>query len=291
MGGALILMRMAHLQPKTALLATLPGGVIEMANVATGRRRSAADPGVADHAGRADGLRMPFVVTWLAEPGARNVVTHGEPCRGWRCGADGGVVRRRARAHRFKIPNSWFLGSLFVMSALGAHEPHPRAGARLDPGGGAGHHRRLDRDAIQARVLDPPAAPAPRVAGDRSLCTGDDGADGRGFLLHDRPAGNDLVLALAPAGIAEMALTGKVLGLDAALITGFQIVRIVLVLSVAARASRLFERLVARWSYSTARERRRGNAIQTCNVLYVEPDGNDFADFAKAGLTRRAKAC
>ena len=45
-----------------------------------------------------------------------------------------------------------------------------------------------------------------------------------------------------------MSLTGKVLGLDAALITGFQIVRIVLVLSVAAAASRLFERLVARWA-------------------------------------------
>ena len=40
-----------------------------------------------------------------------------------------------------------------------------------------------------------------------------------------------LVLALAPAGIAEMSLTGQVLGLDAALITGFQIVRIVLVLA------------------------------------------------------------
>ena len=43
-----------------------------------------------------------------------------------------------------------------------------------------------------------------------------------------------LVLALAPAGIAEMALTGKVLGLDAALITAFQIVRIVLVITFAA---------------------------------------------------------
>ena len=45
-----------------------------------------------------------------------------------------------------------------------------------------------------------------------------------------------LVLALAPAGIAEMALTGKVLGLDAALITGFQIVRIVMAMGLAAWA-------------------------------------------------------
>jgi len=54
-----------------------------------------------------------------------------------------------------------------------------------------------------------------------------------------------LVLALAPAGIAEMALTGKILGLDAALITGFQIVRIVMTMGVAAWIARQFERLVA----------------------------------------------
>jgi uncharacterized membrane protein AbrB (regulator of aidB expression) len=54
-----------------------------------------------------------------------------------------------------------------------------------------------------------------------------------------------MILSLAPAGIAEMALTGKVLGLNAALITGFQIVRIVIVISAASYACRLFERLVA----------------------------------------------
>ena len=59
------------------------------------------------------------------------------------------------------------------------------------------------------------------------------------------PVGS-LILALAPAGIAEMALTGKVLGLDAALITGFQIVRIVLVITFAAWICRQFDRLVAR---------------------------------------------
>ena len=31
-----------------------------------------------------------------------------------------------------------------------------------------------------------------------------------------------MVLAMAPAGIAEMVLTGKLLGLDATVITGFQ---------------------------------------------------------------------
>ena len=54
-----------------------------------------------------------------------------------------------------------------------------------------------------------------------------------------------MFLALAPGGIAEMALTGKVLGLDAALITGFQLVRILMVTLGAAMACRMFERLVS----------------------------------------------
>jgi uncharacterized protein len=53
-----------------------------------------------------------------------------------------------------------------------------------------------------------------------------------------------MFLSLAPGGIAEMALTGKVLGLDAALITGFQVVRILMVTLGASAACRLFERLV-----------------------------------------------
>jgi membrane AbrB-like protein len=53
-----------------------------------------------------------------------------------------------------------------------------------------------------------------------------------------------LVLASAPAGIAEMTLTGKLLGLDATLIAGFQLVRIVVVLIWCRTALRIFERLV-----------------------------------------------
>ena len=54
------------------------------------------------------------------------------------------------------------------------------------------------------------------------------------------------MLALAPAGIAEMALTGKVLGLDAALITGFQIVRIVMTMGLAAWVALRFEKMVGK---------------------------------------------
>src|SRR5262249_61987910 len=52
-----------------------------------------------------------------------------------------------------------------------------------------------------------------------------------------------MVLAMAPAGIAEMVLTGKVLGLDATLIAGFQLMRIIIVLIWCRTALGLFQKI------------------------------------------------
>jgi uncharacterized membrane protein AbrB (regulator of aidB expression) len=57
-----------------------------------------------------------------------------------------------------------------------------------------------------------------------------------------------MVLAMAPAGIAEMVLTGKVLGLDSTLIAGFQLMRILIVLVWCRTALILFKQ-VADWTY------------------------------------------
>jgi hypothetical protein len=57
-----------------------------------------------------------------------------------------------------------------------------------------------------------------------------------------------MVLAMAPAGIAEMVLTGKVLGLDSTMIAGFQLMRIIIVLIWCRTALILFKR-VADWTY------------------------------------------
>jgi uncharacterized membrane protein AbrB (regulator of aidB expression) len=53
-----------------------------------------------------------------------------------------------------------------------------------------------------------------------------------------------LVLAFAPAGMAEMVLTAKLLGLDGTVVAGFQLVRIILILVLCRPAYRLFARLV-----------------------------------------------
>jgi len=56
-----------------------------------------------------------------------------------------------------------------------------------------------------------------------------------------------LALAVAPAGTAEMTLTGKVLGLDAALISGFHTARIIMVMLLVVPVFRLFDRLMDRF--------------------------------------------
>jgi uncharacterized protein len=60
-----------------------------------------------------------------------------------------------------------------------------------------------------------------------------------------------MILAMAPAGLAEMVLTGKLLGLDATVITGFQLTRIIVVLIWCRTALILFERL-ADWTFGKA---------------------------------------
>ena len=244
--GALILMRLVAVDAKTAALATMPGGVIEMANIA---KRIDADPlPIMVLQTMRVGLTVcaaPFVVTALAEAGARNVVTHGE-VMSWLTvlmlmGASlvGGFF-----LNRFALPNAWFLGSLFVMAALGAaglipgRVPEPiLVVAQVIIGMTIGTQYRHEFLTRLFRLLMASLVTVPFALTMLALLA----------ALYSAVLGlpmTTLVLALAPAGIAEMALTGKILGLDAALITGFQIVRIVMTMGLAAWVARRFERWV-----------------------------------------------
>jgi uncharacterized protein len=247
--GALILMRIAPVDPKTAALATMPGGVIEMGNIA---QRVGADPlPIMVMQTMRVGLTVcsaPFLVTWLAEAGARNVVTQGE-VMSWftmlalmAASLCGGLV-----LNRFTLPNAWFLGSLFVMAALGAlglipgRVPEPiLIVAQVIIGTSIGTQYKHEFLTRLLRLLLASLVTVPFALIMLALV-------GTLFSVALGLPVTTLVLALAPAGIAEMSLTGKVLGLDAALITGFQIVRIIMTLGVAGWTCRTFERVVKRW--------------------------------------------
>jgi hypothetical protein len=243
--GALILMWIVpSIDAKTAALATMPGGVIEMANIA---KRIDADPlPIMVLQTMRVGLTVcaaPFVVTALAEAGARNVVTHGE-VMSWLTvialmGASfvGGFF-----LNRFTLPNAWFLGSLFVMAALGAlglipgRVPDPiLVVAQVIIGMTIGVQYKHEFLTRLFRLLLASLVTVPFALILLALVAA-------GYAVTLGLPVSTLILALAPAGIAEMALTGKVLGLDAALITGFQMVRIVMTLGVAAWTARRFER-------------------------------------------------
>lgn len=246
--GSLILMRIVPtVDARTAALATMPGGVIEMANIA---KRVDADPlPIMVLQTMRVGLTVcaaPFVVTALAEAGARNVVTQGE-VMSWltvlalmSASLVGGFF-----LNRFALPNAWFLGSLFVMAALGAaglipgRVPEPiLIVAQVIIGMTIGTQFKHEFLTRLLRLLLASLVTVPFALAMLALLAA------LYSLLLGLPV-TTLVLALAPAGIAEMALTGKILGLDAALITGFQIVRIVMTMGLAAWTARRFERLVA----------------------------------------------
>jgi membrane AbrB-like protein len=245
--GALMLMRLVSLDPKTAFLAAMPGGVVEMANVAA---RVKADPlPIMVLQTMRVGLTVgaaPFLVNWLADAGARHAVAQAETMS-WLMIATlmaasfvGGYV-----LYLFRFSNCWFLGSLFVMSGLGA------AGliegrvpdvllvvAQVTIGTYIGTQYRHEFLTRLLPLLLASLVTVPFALLALALL-------GAGYALVLGLPVATLILALAPAGIAEMALTGKVLGLDAALITGFQIVRIIMVVGGAPFACRLFERLIS----------------------------------------------
>jgi membrane AbrB-like protein len=247
--GALILMRLVAIDARTAALATMPGGVIEMANIA---KRIDADPlPIMVLQTMRVGLTVcaaPFVVTALAEAGARNVVAQGE-VMSWLTvlALMGASLVGGFALNRFALPNAWFLGSLFVMAALGAmglipgRVPEPiLVVAQVIIGMTIGTQYKHEFLTKLLRLLLASLVTVPFALVMLGLLAA------VYSVLLGLPV-TTLVLALAPAGIAEMALTGKVLGLDAALITGFQIVRIVMTMGLAAWTALRFERLMARW--------------------------------------------
>jgi uncharacterized protein len=246
--GALILMRMVRLDPRTALLATMPGGVIEMQNVAA---RVGADPlPITVLQTMRVGLTVcaaPFLVTWLVDDATRHAVTERETMS-WLLllGLMAASFVGGLALYAFKLPNCWFLGSLLVMSAFGAlgliegHVPDIiLVVAQVIIGISIGTQFKHEFLTRLLRLLLASLVTVPFALVALALL-----AAGYAALLGFPVA--TMILSLAPAGIAEMALTGKVLGLDAALITGFQIVRIVIVISAASYACRLFERLIGR---------------------------------------------
>src|SRR5215216_95174 len=217
--GALLLMRLAHLDKTTAFFATVPGGVAEMVNIAP-RYNAELEPIMLSQTLRV-GLIVavaPFLVIQFSHAGGQSLVPG--LTMGWpialvllAAAAVGG-----AAFAAFTFPNAWFMGAIAVGIAFGFI------------------------GLAEGRMPDLVLMPASSVVVLFGATTMALIAAGVAFLLA-LPIPT-MVLAFAPAGMAEMVLTAKLLGLDAPVVAGFQLVRIIIILVLAQPAYRLFAKLV-----------------------------------------------
>ena len=240
--GALMLVALTGLDRKTAFFATTSGGVVEMANIAA-RHHAELEPIAVVHT-----MRVAFIV--VAAPllvigfsGAAGTVAP-LPYVPWLIliallviGAVVGFA-----INYYDLPNAWFLGPLAVaaiFATLGLVEGRAPdmllIAAQVFMGTSLGTQFRKE---FLTRLL-PLMLRASLVI---LFTTGANAAIGVGLAyLLGYPVAT-MVLALVPGGMAEMVLTAKLLNLDAMVVMGFQLLRIVMVLVLAEISFRLFIR-------------------------------------------------
>ena len=241
--AALILMRMMNIDEKSAFFATMPAGAAEMANIAL-RYGGALEPITIAQTMRValTVTAAPFLVYHFADHPDLQTITQA-PVMPW---ASIGLLAAGAAVlgfafSRVRFPNSWFLGALLASAALGASEQVAGrvpdmllTGAQVLIGCSLGAQFRKEFVTRLFRLMLCSLV-AVLFSGCTLALAGALLAYALGFPVPT------MVLALAPAGVAEMTLTGKVLGLDAALIAGFHMLRIIMVLVLCVPAFRLFQ--------------------------------------------------
>jgi membrane AbrB-like protein len=243
--GAVILMRLSNLDRTTAFFATTPGGVIEMMNIAE-RYGAEREPIAVAQTMRVSLIVLfaPLLVIHFAGGPGTGIAP--QPNLQWphflallAIAAPVGYALAR-----WRTPNAWMMGPMVIAGFFGAMGfLQGRApdlllvAAQVAMGTSLGTMFRHEFLTRLLRILLAAMVVVVFVAGSMAVL-----AVGVAYLLGVSVP--NMVLALAPAGMAEMVITGKLLGLDATLITGFQLLRIVLIVILCRPAYRLFERVV-----------------------------------------------
>ncbi len=247
--AALWLAWWAGIDRRTAFYATAAAGVAEMALLAS---RQGGDPGIVS---LVQALRVATIVTLV-------------PALFFVAGVDGGLpsaddppllgpgllvllaplagLAGYAASRMKRVPNPWLMGPLAIGMAaglwLGAGGTLPgilliaaqlMLGATLGCRFDRGLLARLPRS-LAAGILIALALIAASALGALALSS-----------VTALPFANAM-LALAPAGIAEMALTAKVLHLDPLVVTAFHLPRIVLILALIHLLAALHDRIADR---------------------------------------------
>jgi membrane AbrB-like protein len=246
--GGLLYMRLAGVDRVSAFFATVPGGVVETLNVAP-QYGGQLEPIMVAQTTRVALIVVfaPFLVISVVGGGGPNPLL-AVPVAPWLplAGILASSAAIAALISRTRAPNAWLMAPLFIaagVSNLGLVEGRMPdlliVAAQIVIGCALGAQFRPEFLTRLHRLLMASCVVVAFSAGTMALF----GAAIGWLMGYPVPT---MVLALAPAGIAEMVLTGKVLGLDSTLIAGFQLMRIVIVLIWCRTALILFKRVADR---------------------------------------------
>jgi membrane AbrB-like protein len=247
--GGLLYMRLTGVDRTTAFFATVPGGVVETTNLAP-QYGGQLEPIMVAQTARVALIVVlaPFlVVSFAGSGGARNALL-ATPVVPWPAVlallAVSGMVA--ALLSRTRSPNAWLMAPLFIaalVSHLGLLEGRMPdlllIAAQVVIGSALGAQFRPEFLTRLFGLLWASCLVVFFAAGVMALF----GAAIAWLGGYPVPT---MVLATAPAGIAEMVLTGKLLGLDSTVIAGFQLMRIIIVLIWCRTALQLFAPLADR---------------------------------------------
>jgi membrane AbrB-like protein len=246
--AAAFLIVVAGVDRKTAFFATSPAGAAEMANIAA-RYGGEPEPIMVAQTMRVvmTVLAAPFLVIHFANDGQFHQVAQAT-VMAWPslallavwAGAGGFLMSRTT------FPNGWFMGPLLACASVGiagfldGRVPDILVNiSQIVIGCSLGAQFRRE---FLTRLVGMVLASAVSIV--LVLLVIAAIAIGCAYAFTLPVAA--LALAFAPAGMAEMTLTGKVLGLDASLISGFHTVRIIMVMGLVVPTFRLFDRLMSR---------------------------------------------
>ena len=246
--GGLLYMRLTGIDRVTAFFATVPGGVVETTTIAP-YYGGHLEPIMVAQTTRVALIVVfvPFLVISFVGGGVQNPLL-GVPVVPWLpilgLLAVSGIIA--TLLSRTRSPNAWLMAPLLVAAAashLGWLEGRMPdvllIAAQVLIGSALGAQFRPEFLTRLFRLLWASCVVVLFAAGSMALF-----AAAIAWLAgYPVPT---MVLAMAPAGIAEMVLTGKVLGLDSTLIAGFQLMRIIIVLIWCRTALVLFQRAAER---------------------------------------------
>jgi uncharacterized protein len=248
--GGLIYMRLTGIDRVTAFFATVPGGVVETTTIAP-YYGGQLEPIMVAQTTRVALIVVfaPFLVISFAGTGSANPllgvsVVPWLPLLGLL--AVSGLVA--TLLSRTRSPNAWLMAPLFIAAAAshfgwveGRMPDVLLIAAQVVIGSALGAQFRPEFLTSLFGLLAGSCLVVLFAAGSMAAFA----AAIAWLFAYPVPT---MVLAMAPAGIAEMVLTGKVLGLDATVIAGFQLMRIIIVLIWCRTALVLFNR-AADWAF------------------------------------------